>query len=1025
MQNKGAIRLFAILLALVSLYQLIFTYHARRVENQAEEYAEARGGDDPAKVSDYTFQYLDSMKNEVVYDFLFGLREYTYQECKEREVNFGLDLKGGMNLILEVQVQDIVDALSNYNQDEKFREALRLAREREKESSTDFITLFGEAFEEVAPDGRLAAIFNTVELREQIDYNSTNEEVLEVIRQETQDAIDNAFNILRTRIDRFGVAQPNIQRLERTGRILVELPGVGDPERVRDLLQGTANLEFWETYNQQEIMESVMQANEVSAQLLAMEEQRGQETTGEEESSSAQEEDSVQEDEDVSLLDEIDQEESGDTLDIDAQDEGQESLFTYLAPSGRPNSPVIGLAESRDTSEVNSLLHKEEVRSVLPRDVKFLWTVKPIEGEEARFWTNQPFDEKDELYQLVAIKVTSHDGRPPLEGDAITSARAVTSQQGGSYEISMSMSSEGAKTWARLTKANIQRSIAIVLDGYVYSFPTVQGEITGGRSSITGDFTPQEAKDLANVLESGKMPAPARIVEDNVVGPSLGEEAVDAGLKSFIWAFIAVLIYMLLYYGFKAGLVADFALLTNMFFIMGVLAAFNAVLTLPGIAGIVLTIGMSVDANVLIYERIREELKAGKGIGLAISDGYKNAFSAIIDANVTTFLTGLILFMFGTGPIKGFATTLMIGIATSFFSAFFITRLLYESMLKRKISLRFATKFTDGLFKNMHILFIEKRKMFMIVSGLVILVGVLSLGFRGLKQGIDFTGGRSFVVRFDEPVPATDVQSDLKVAFDGANVEAKTFGSDNQIRITTNYLVDSDDKEADREVEAQLHEGLKPYVGEDVTLDQFLREHRMSSQKVGPTIAADIRNKAGYAIFFSFVVIFLYILIRFRNWEFGLGALGAVFHDVLIVLGIFSLLYTVMPFSMEIDQSFIAAILTVIGYSINDTVVVFDRIREYRKLYPKREPRDVFNLAMNSTVSRTLNTSFTTLLVLLIIFIFGSEVIQGFVFALIVGVVVGTYSSLFIASPIAYNFVEKRAQLKAKTKAAAAKKSKK
>ena len=1023
MQNKGAIRLFAILLALVSLYQLIFTFHARRVEADAEEYAQKMGGDDPSAVSDYTFQYLDSMKNEVVYDFLFGLREYTYQECKEREINFGLDLKGGMNLILEVQVYDIVDALSNYNQDEKFRETLRLARQREKETSTDFITLFGEAFEEVAPDGRLAAIFNTVELRDRVDYNSTNEEVLEVIREEAQNAIDNAFNILRTRIDRFGVAQPNIQRLEREGRILVELPGVGDPERVRDLLQGTANLEFWETYNQEEIMESLMEANERSAQLLALEKRGGQDVSDTEESETTQEEDSVREDEDLSLLDEIESDES-DTLDIDTEE--QESLFSYLAPSGRPNSPVVGLAESRDTSEVNSLLNNEQVRSVLPRDVKFLWTVKPIEGEEARFWTNQSFDENDELYQLVAIKVTSHDGRPPLEGDAITSARSVTNQQqGGNYEISMSMSSEGAKTWARLTKANIQRSIAIVLDGYVYSFPTVQGEITGGRSSITGDFTPQEAKDLANVLESGKMPAPARIVEDNVVGPSLGEEAVNAGLTSFIWAFIAVLIYMLLYYGFKAGLVADFALITNMFFIMGVLAAFNAVLTLPGIAGIILTIGMSVDANVLIYERIREELKAGKGIGLAISDGYKNAFSAIIDANVTTFLTGLILFMFGTGPIKGFATTLMIGIATSFFSAFFITRLLYESMLKRKMALKFATKYTDGLFKNMHILFIEKRKMFMVVSGLVILVGVLSLGFRGLKQGIDFTGGRSFVVRFDEPVPPTDIQSDLRDAFNGANVEAKTFGSDNQIRITTNYLVDSDNKEADRKAEAQLHEGLKPYIGQDVTLDQFLREHRMSSQKVGPTIAADIRNKAGYAIFFSFVIIFLYILIRFRNWEFGLGALGAVFHDVMIVLGIFSLLYTVMPFSMEIDQSFIAAILTVIGYSINDTVVVFDRIREYRKLYPKREPRDVFNLAMNSTVSRTLNTSFTTLVVLLIIFIFGSEVIQGFVFALIVGVVVGTYSSLFIASPIAYNFVEKRAQIKAKAKAAAAKKSKK
>jgi len=1007
MQNKGAIRLFAILLALVSLYQLIFTFQTRQVERQAEVYAKQHGGDDPDLVSEFRFNYLDSMKNEVVYNFLFGLREYTYQECKEREINFGLDLKGGMNLILEVQVEDIIKALSNYNQDEAFIEALKLAREREKNSTRDFITLFGEAFEEVAPEGRLAAIFNTVELRDKVDYNSTNEEVLRVIREEARGAIDNAFNILRTRIDRFGVTQPNIQRLDQTGRILIELPGVGDPERVKDLLQGTANLEFWETYNQEEIFETLISANELTAEMEAV---RKSDTDTTEVESQVSEED-VEDETDLALLDEID----SDTLDVEGDEEGITSLFTYLAPSGRPNSPVVGLATSRDTGKVNSYLSMEEVQSLLPRDVKFLWTVKPIPAEEAQYWTNQRFDENDELFQLVALKVTSHDGRPPLEGDAISGARSVTNQQ-GQYEIEMSMNSEGAKTWARLTKANIKKSIAIVLDGYVYSFPTVQNEIKGGRSSITGDFTPQEAKDLANVLESGKMPAPARVVESTVVGPSLGAEAVDAGLKSFIWAFIAVLIYMLIYYGIKAGLVADFALIANMFFIMGVLAAFNAVLTLPGIAGIVLTIGMSVDANVLIYERIREELKAGKGLKLAIADGYKNAFSAIIDANVTTFLTGFILFTFGTGPIKGFATTLMIGIATSFFSAFFITRLIYESLLKSKADIRFATKLTGNLFKGMHILFIEKRKVFIAISGIVVLLGVLSLGTRGLKQGIDFTGGRSYVVRFDEPVPATEVQSMLVTAFDGANVEAKTFGADNQIRITTNYLVDVDDKDADDRVTNRLYEGLQPYIGDNVTLDEFLSDYRQSSQKVGPTIASDIRNKAGYAIFFSLVVIFLYILIRFRNWEFGIGALGALVHDVLIVLGIFSLLYAVMPFSMEIDQSFIAAILTVIGYSINDTVVVFDRIREYRALYPKRELKDVFNLAMNSTISRTMNTSFTTLVVLIVIFLFGSEVIQGFVFALIVGVVVGTYSSLFIASPIAFNFIEKRIKAKAKAR---------
>jgi SecD/SecF fusion protein len=1004
MQNKGAIRLFAILLALVSLYQLIFTFQARRVENNAEEVAQQKAGENSELVSEYKFQYLDSMKSEVVYNFLFGLREYTYQECKEREINFGLDLKGGMNMILEVRVADIVKALSNYNQDEKFNNAIKLAREREKESTRDFISLFGEAFEEVAPEGRLAAIFNTVELREQIDYNSTNEEVIKVIREESRGAIENAFNILRTRIDRFGVAQPNIQRLEEAGRILVELPGITDPERVRDLLQGTANLEFWEVYNQDEIFEALMEANQVIAEVNALKQ------TDVDTSKVVPEVQAEEDGEDVALLDEIE----GDSLDTGDQ-ERVESLFSHLAPSGRPSSPVVGLATSRDTGKVNTYLAMEEIESLLPRDVRFLWTVKPIPGSDAQYWTNQPFNENDELFQLIAIKVSSHDGRAPLEGDVVTGARAITSQS-GAYEIEMSMNGEGAKTWARLTKANIKKSIAIVLDGYVYSFPTVQNEITGGRSSITGDFTPQEAKDLANVLQSGKMPAPARIVEDTVVGPSLGAEAVDAGFKSFIWAFIAVLIYMVLYYGFKAGLVADLALVANMFFIMGVLAAFNAVLTLPGIAGIVLTIGMSVDTNVLIYERIREELKAGKGLKLAISDGYRNAFSAIIDANVTTFLTGLILFLFGTGPIKGFATTLMIGIATSFFSAFFITRLVYESLLKSKVDIKFGSEWTKNLFKGAHILFIEKRKFFMIISGVIILLGVASLGMRGLQQGIDFTGGRSFVVRFENPVPATEIQSTLTDAFEGATVEAKTFGGDNQIRITTNYLVDSDSESADQEAETKLYEGLKQYVRADVDRDTFLSEHRMSSQKVGPTIAADIRNKAGYAIFFSFVVIFLYILIRFRNWEFGLGALGAVVHDVLIVLGVFSVLYSFMPFSMEIDQSFIAAILTVIGYSINDTVVVFDRIREYRGLYPKRDLKEVFNLAMNSTISRTLNTSLTTLVVLLVIFTFGSEVIQGFVFALIVGVVVGTYSSLFIASPIAFNFIEKRIANKAKKK---------
>ncbi|TAJ12171.1 protein translocase subunit SecDF [Marinilabiliaceae bacterium JC017] len=990
MQNKGAIRLFAILLALVSFYQLIFTYHSRNVEGQAKEFANG----DPNK----EFAYLDSIANEHVYNFLFGLRKYTYKECKEREINFGLDLKGGMNLILEVKVADVVRALSNYNVDETFVEAIKLAQEREKTTSEDFITLFGKAFSEIDPQAQLSTIFNTVELKEKVSYNSTNEEVLKVIREESKSAIDNAFNILRTRIDRFGVTQPNIQRLEKAGRVLVELPGITDPQRVRKLLQGTASLEFWETYENSEIYSYMQQAEARTREMAAVK------------SADVVEEATVTEEEngeELALLQDLE----SDSLKTDSLVAGSRSLFSYLMPSPRPNGPVVGLALSKDTAEVNDYLTSPHVKSLFPKDVKFLWTVKPIPSKDLKYWTSKPINEKESAFQLVAIKVTTLDGRPPLEGDAINDARKNTNPRGG-FEVSMSMNAEGAKTWARLTKSNIKRSIAIVLDGFVYSFPTVQDEIKGGNSSISGDFTIEEAQDLANILKSGKLPAPARIVEDNVVGPSLGKEAVDSGFRSFIWAFILVLVYMVLYYGIRAGWVADFALISNMFFIMGVLASFGAVLTLPGIAGIVLTIGMSVDANVLIYERIREELKSGKGVRVAVADGYKNAFSAIIDANVTTFLTGVILFLFGTGPIKGFATTLMIGIATSFFSAIFITRLIFEKVLERKSNLTFSTKFTENLFKNSKIKFLEKKNIFFVVSGVLIVLGLGSLGVRGLKQGIDFTGGRTFVVRFEKAVSSVGVQSALVNEFGGATVEVKTFGGDNQVRIATNFMVDDSREGVDNEIEHKLFNGVKSFIGKDITFDEFLGNYRMSSQKVEPTIATDIKTKAGYAILFSLIVIFLYILIRFRNWEYGLGALVALVHDVIIVLGIFSLLYSIMPFSMEIDQSFIAAILTVIGYSINDTVVVFDRIREYLGLYPKRDTSENVNSALNSTISRTLNTSLTTFITLLIIFLFGGEVIRGFVFALMIGVVVGTYSSLFIATPVAFSVITRKGKEK-------------
>ncbi len=997
MQNKGAIRLFAILLALVSLYQLSFTYVTKKVEKEA-------------KASPMGEQaYLDSVKNLPVYNFLFGLRKYTYQECKEREINFGLDLKGGMNLILEVRVSDVIRALSNYNTDPIFQKALKLAEEREKTSNKDFVTLFGEAFHELDPNAQLSTIFNTVALKGQVNYNSTNEEVLNVIRKETQSAIDNAFNILRTRIDKFGVTQPNIQRLEKAGRVLIELPGIKDPQRVRKLLQGTASLEFWETYNNGEIYKYIVEADAKTRQIEAAKQESGAKAKGDTTKTAGQK--AKQANEELALLQDME----ADSLKKDSLSAlATHSLFSYLIPSQNPNGPVVGIAAAKDTSKVNRYLNLPSVKALLPKDLKLMWTVKPMPSENVRYYTARPVNDKDSYFELVALKVSTFDGRPPLEGDAIVNASKNLNQR-SQFEVNMSMNAEGAKTWAKLTKNNIGKSIAIVLDGYVYSFPTVQSEIKGGRSQITGNFTAQEADDLVNILKSGKLPAPARIVEDTVVGPSLGAEAVHDGLMSFIWAFIVVLIYMILYYGWRAGMVADMALVTNMFFIMGVLASFGAVLTLPGIAGIVLTIGMSVDANVLIYERIKEEMRAGKGVRLALADGYKNAFSAIIDSNITTFLTGLILFLFGTGPIKGFATTLMIGIATSFFTAVFISRLVFERILKKKdAKLTFTTKLTEHLFENTNIKFLEKRKIFFAISGVLLLIGIFSLATQGLKQGIDFTGGRSFVVRFDKPVSSVDIQKALLTEFKGATVEVKTFGEKDQVRITTNFDIENNSEDVDNIVEGKLYEGLKPFLGDNVSKEKFLSDYRMSSQKVGPTIATDIKTKASYAIFFSLVVIFLYILLRFRNWEYGLGAIVALVHDVLIVLGVFSLTYHIMPFSLEIDQAFIAAILTVIGYSINDTVVVFDRIREYIGLHPKKDRVEVIDSALNSTISRTVNTSLTTFVVLLVIFLFGSEVIRGFVFALMIGVVVGTYSSLFIATPIAQAIDDRRMKKKAK-----------
>lgn len=1038
MQNKGAIRLVAIALALVSLYQLSFTFVTNSVRKDAVEYA----GDNLEKES----AYLDSMGSEVVYNFLW-IRKYTFRECQERELNLGLDLKGGMNVTLEVSVVELIETLANHSQDSTFQKALRLAKQRQQQSQDDYVTLFGQAFNELDPNARLASVFNTIELKEKINFNSTNEEVLAVIRKETQGAIDNSFNILRTRIDRFGVTQPNIQELEgRSGRILVELPGVKDPERVRKLLQGTANLEFWETYDVKDIWNNIQEANNKLKELNNANESllsdndtsivsdtttnllETQDTT--QTSLLADNTDSTNTEE--SLLNQLEDDSlktNNEALTL-AQFEKENPLFAVLRPITDNQGQLyggaaVGYARAQDTAKVNEIFRKKQIKELLPRDLKFLWTVK-----------SPSWDKTETVFELVAIKVTNRDGTAPLAGDVVSNAREEFDEQKGSAEVTMTMNGEGTKIWGRITKENIGNQIAIVLDNYVYSYPVVQNEISTGNTSISGNFTIQEAKDLANVLKSGKLPAPAHIIEENIVGPSLGQEAINSGLSSFIIAFIVVLLYMIFYYN-GAGLVANAALIANLFFIFGVLASLSAVLTLPGIAGIVLTIGMSVDANVIIFERIREELRAGKGLKLAIKDGYKNAYSAIIDGNVTTLLTGVILYTFGHGPIQGFATTLVIGIFASLFSAIFITRLIFQAFLDRNKPISFSIKLTENVFKNANFNFLGKRKVFYVISAIIILAGVVSLFTKGLNQSVDFVGGRSYTVSFNKPINTVDVSNTLANEFN-STPEVKTFGSDNQVKITTKYRIDDESPEADKEVEDKLYEGLvKLYNAENITKELFISGFkiaddgsvqragandpddlvfgRKSSMKVGPTIADDIKVSAIWAILLSLLVMFVYIFIRFKNWQYGLGATAALIHDTLIVLGLFSILNGILPFSLEIDQAFIAAILTVIGYSVNDTVIVFDRIREFLNLHPKRKRDENMNAAMNSTLSRTVNTSVTTFFVLLVIFVFGGEVIRGFVFALMVGIIVGTYSSLFISTPVTYDTMRKIKDVEVKT----------
>jgi SecD/SecF fusion protein len=972
MQNKGAIKLFAILLALVCLYQLSFTFVTRYVEGRYAELSQT----DPAAAEKYVEDFR--------YNFLY-LKDYTYSDCKELELNLGLDLKGGMNVTLEISLQEMLRALANNSPDTTFNKAIDNATARLASSTENFVTLFGQEFEKLDPNARLAspAIYGYT-LKGKISGDATNAQVLNVLREEKEAAIEQAFQVLRTRIDKFGVTQPNIQRLEGSDRIQVELPGVNDPERVRKLLQGTAKLEFWETYDNNEVYGIL---SEVNALLRDIE--KGSKPTAEADAATAPVDTAAAKGE-KSLADML----ATDTNSVDsdlALDEMRKEnpLFAVLQPAasqeGLFRGPVVGYASVRDTAKVNAYLNHERVRSIIPRDLKLLWTIKPINNEPTQ------------VHQLVAIKVTSRDGNAPLSGDGIADANKDFGQFGASPEVSMLMTPEGSNIWKKLTGENVGKSIAIVLDDYVYSFPTVQGEIAGGRSSITGNFTIKEAEDLATVLKAGKLPAPARIVEEAVVGPTLGQESINAGAASFIAAIILVMVFMVVYYNI-AGWAANLALVANVFFIFGVLASLGAVLTLPGIAGIVLTIGISIDSNVLIFERIREELARGTGMRLAVKQGYDAAYSAIIDSNVTSLLTGIILYVFGTGPIQGFATTLIIGIFCSLFASIFLTRLVFEARLDAKKDVKVSTKLSEGLFKNTNFDFLSKRKLAYTISGVLIVAGIVSFGVRGFNYGVDFLGGRSYVVEFTEAVNGEQLSASLADAFETAPM-VKTFGADNRVKIITAYRIADDGVTVDDEVLERLEAGLAA-IGQPGEV--------LSSQKVGPTIATDIKRSALLAIIFSLIVIFAYILLRFKKWQFGAGAVAALFHDVLLVLSMFSLFYGILPFSMEIDQAFIAAILTVVGYSINDTVVVFDRIREYQAEHQasKHSMSSVVNNAVNSTLSRTIITGVTTFLVLFVLFLFGGESIKGFTFALLAGLVVGTYSSIFIATPVMMDLVK-------------------
>ncbi|MCO4291438.1 protein translocase subunit SecDF [Solitalea sp. MAHUQ-68] len=986
MQGKGVIRFVAIALALACLYHISFTVVTSRVEKKAKEYANGNA----AKES----YYLDSIATEPVYDL--GIKSFTYRDCKEKQLNLGLDLKGGMNVTMEVSMVDLIRSMSGNSTDAAFNQALELAKQRSlKGGSKDFVELFVTAYNEVAPQGKLATIFATAENKGRIDYNTSNEDVVKVLKKESESAFNRSFEILRTRIDKFGVTQPNIQKIGGN-RILIELPGVDDKERVRKLLQGSAKLEFWETYDNGEVYGGLVAANTAIASQQALIDK------GNAKVDSTGKADTTQKKSDLALLNKM-KTEGGkkDTAAAQALFAKQNPLFSVLIPStyqaqnGQQSlapGAVIGYAALKDTAKINQYLSNPTVKANFPSNIKFAWSVKSV-------------NEKN-IFQLFALKSSGRDGKAALGGNVISNARNDFNQD-GSPEVTMYMNADGAKEWRRITAeaaAANKRPIAIVLDDAVYSAPNVQNEISGGVSSISGKFTPEETLDLANILKAGKLPAPAKIVEEATVGPTLGQEAINNGLISCLAGLIVVFIFMAVYYN-KAGISADIALIVNLFFMIGVLASFGAVLTLPGIAGIVLNIGMAVDANVLIYERIKEELDHGKSLRMAITDGFKHAYSAIIDANVTILLLGIILYVFSSGLIQGFATTLIIGIFTSLFSAIFITRLIFEAQLAKNKVIKFTNEFSKNWFKDTDFDFVSKRKTFYIISVVIILAGAVSLATRGLSLGVDFQGGRTYTVRFDKDVKVGEVREALKPAFGGEAPEVKTFGGsgigDNrQVRITTSYQIDNQSDQVDQEVESKLKDGLAKIGGKSEIMD---------SRKVGPTIANDIKVSAFWSIGLALVIIYIYILIRFRKWQFGIGATVALFHDVLIIIAVYSIFNGLLPFSLDVDQTFVAAILTIMGYSMNDTVVVFDRVREYMGLHHSKNESmgQVINSALNSTLNRTVVTGLCTMLVLIVLFIFGGAILRGFSFALLVGIVVGTYSSLFVATPIVVDFIRK------------------